>query len=282
MSQEVEMGRYQLESFVRVHKLTPARRALVLERMKRKLDALVAPEFARVRVLAGEALKLQREVLGLTQARRSHQEDTMHADGARALDAKLDKLLSLLYGTLQGLVEVFEGDQSRLARKVRDAVFPDGVAPITKRPFVEQHELIKWMIRELGHGELGAAMTALGLETWVTRLDELNAAYGQHLTRGSDRVDPDRIRAAEARAWLALVEVVTAVLVLYPTPSEADAAGRKQLLQPLVEQQEEAALLRSRRRGGTAEDGLPVEDTLAPEEHGDDETEVEEAAALAG
>jgi hypothetical protein len=275
------MPSYLVETFVRVPKLTPARRAVVLERMNRKLDQMPDPALAVLKGRAGQALKLQREALALSQSRRTANEEAMHSAAAKALDAKLDKLLSLLHATLVGFIEVFGGQKAALALTLREAIFRDGVAPITSRPFVEQHELIKLLIQDLRTGELAAAVVVLQLEQWVERLEELNTQYGQHITR-PERVSVEVVRAADTRAWVALVEVVTAVLAVYPTNSEADLAGRQHLLIPLVEQEQEAAMLRARRRnGGSAEapeEELPVEDTIEEE----DETEVREAEALGG
>jgi hypothetical protein len=260
------MGRYEIQSFVNVQKLNPARRAIVLERMQPILASMPDPALDPLRALTEQALKLQREALALIRARRGSREDVMHAEGAKELDAKLDKVLSTLFATLSTLVELFEGEKAALARKVRDAIFKDGVASITGRPFVEQHELIKLIVHDLRTGELAAAVSALGLQGWVERLQQLNTIYGQHLTR-PERVDAERVRQADTRAWIALVEVVSSVIVLYPHNSEADIAGRHRLLEPLIEQEQEAALLRSRRRSPIPEeleDGEPpVEVTLS-------------------
>ena len=97
---------------------------------------------------------------------------------------------------------------------------------------------------------------------WVDRLEELNTEYGKRLTR-PDRVDSEQVRASSARAYIAYVEVVTAVLALYPTDEAADLRGRRALLEPIAEQEEEAALLRVRRRGGEAgqaEEGGKIEE----------------------
>jgi hypothetical protein len=269
------MRRYHLEAIVHVPKLTAARRAIVLERMRRRLDEMPAPELAVLKVRVDQALKLQREALALSQSRRTASEEAMHAGAAKALDAKLDKLLSLLNATLGGFIEVFEGQKAQLALKVREAIFRDGVAHITSRPFVEQHELVKLLIHDLRTGELAAAVAVLQLGQWVERLEELNAAYGQHLTR-PERVSVEMVRASDTRAWIALVEVVTAVLAVYPTNADPDVAGRHHLLIPLVEQEQEAALLRARRRNGAPEElaveedeGLPAEDTMDEGEDGD-------------
>jgi hypothetical protein len=262
------MRRYHIESFVNVQKLNAARRAIVLERMRHILGSMPDPGLDPLRTQSEQALQLQREALALIQARRGSREDVMHAQGAKELDAKLDKVLSMLYVNLSTLVELFDGEKAQLAQKVREAVFKDGVASITGRPFVEQHELVKLLVHDLRTGELASAVLALGLQAWVERLQQLNTVYGQHLTR-PERVDAERVRTADARAWVALVEVVTSVILLYPRNSEADIAGRHRLLGPLIEQEQEAALLRSRRRSATPEEELledgepPVEVTLS-------------------
>jgi hypothetical protein len=257
------MRRYHIESFVNVQKLTAARRAIVLERMRHILGSMPdpgpTPGHDRLRIQIEEALKLQREALALIRARRGSREDVMHAQGAKELDAKLDKVLSMLYANLSTLVELFEGEKAQLAQKVREAVFKDGVASITSRPFVEQHELVKLLVHDLRTGELAAAVSALGLQGWVERLQQLNTAYGQHLTRPA-RVDAERVSSADARAWVALVEVVTSVILLHPSNSEVDIAGRHRLLGPLIEQEQEAALLRSRRRSPVPEEALLEEE----------------------
>ena len=252
------MTRFHLASLVSVHKLTPARRASALKRMRRRLGDLDPGSAEAVRERIDRALRLQREALVWQQTRRTGNGGAMHEEGAKALDAKLDKLLSLLNQALQGFVDLFGGAEAAAAKRVRDAIFPDGVAPITQRPFTEQHELLLWIVSDLRKGELAAAIGALDLGKWVDRLEELNTEYGKRLTR-PDRVDPEQARAASARAYIAYVEVVTAVLALYPTDEGADLQGRRALLEPIAEQEEEAALLRARRRGGS-EAGEVVEE----------------------
>jgi hypothetical protein len=104
-------------------------------------------------------------------------------------------------------------------------------------------------------------VATLQLERWVARIEEVNARYGRALTR-PERMSFKEVREANLVAWVGLVEVVARILGTFPTNEPAHVDARRTLLQPIADQEAEAALLRARRKG---------EVTPFPEEVGEDE-----------
>lgn len=272
------MKQYQLVYVLNVPRLTPGRRSAALTRMMSKLGELTPAQASILRPLILESIAVQREAIVMRQARRTSNSTAMHAAQAGELDKKLDKLLSALHASLSSVIELFEGRKAELARKVNQAVFPEGVSPITALPFVEQHELLVIISHTLRSGEIGAAMTELELSAWISRLEELNAAYGEQLTR-SQKVSPQDARESDTRGWSSLASVVARVVGLFPSDSEGDRLARELLLEAIEEQKQQAALLRARRRGAGLAVGDPEGEEDLEDEIGESEGEAAQPAA---
>lgn len=240
------MSRFRIESFVTLFRLNPARRLIALERIA--MTAVALPNAAVLQTSLAAAIQRQHEVLALIEQWRLSKENRMHAEGARETDSSLDQLLSGFRSTLLMISLTFGGDRAKIAAALLEDLFPDGVTFFTRRTFVEQHAALRVLIGRLREERRQAALRSLELLSWVDRLDELNNTFGQQLTRPSQGISQDMIRAADLVAFSATTQVVAVVLGLYPSNSDLDIAGRVALLSPLIEQEEELTLLRTRRR----------------------------------
>ena len=119
--------------------------------------------------------------------------------------------------------------------------------------FVEEHESITGLLTRLGDGgDLADAAATLGLDPYVTKLRQLNAAFGPELERPDRPAAPtwDQIRAARARHQHAVLVYVAAVLGAHLGDDASDVDARAALLGPVMAQQQALAALYRNRRGG--------------------------------
>src|SRR5262245_19469817 len=128
------MNPFCLQSLLAIPRLTPGRRAIALERIRTDLAeipaaAVLLPAIDRALAAHRRALALEAEWRGVSGSQG------VHAPGARALDAQLDKALGAFHGTLGGIAITFGPREAALARQLRAAVFPRGVGAVTSLPY---------------------------------------------------------------------------------------------------------------------------------------------------
>ena len=262
-----------MDHLLKVPFLTAARRAVALIRMRHYcqgvpgLQSLVAPLEA--------SLEAQRGFIRLKNAEASAGRDAaMHARNAKVVDAQLDRALTALSRTLDNLIHglTAESEEAQLATSIQGRLFPQGVSAITSLPYVDQHMAVANLLALVNEDD-GALMTELellGQRVFVDRIGELNQAYGELVTR-PQRMTPSVLAQLDRDAARQFGYAVAQCLAATASDSDEHTEWRTQLLQPIVDQQQELAKLRERRREG----GLPAgmdDDEL------DDESEIEEAA----
>lgn len=261
------MRQVPIDTFLVVPRLTAGRRQLALQRLAEQLEA--QPALEALRPAVDEAIEAQRRVLELRAQRpRQQEEDRMHALQAVPLDAKLDRAVAALHGMVTQILRGFDptDTDAAMASRIVEGVFPHGVASITQLPYVDQHAAVDHLVRTLrGDAELARAVTRLGLDSLVERIDALNVEYGQLITRG-ERITAQDLRDADREGWLAMCTVVAQVLGAVSGRTDDDEVLRGTLLRPILEQQQEIRKLRARRAAGGLVESLTEGDEVDPDE----------------
>lgn len=240
------MRTFSIYEFLALPKLTPGRRMKALERMRL---AAVARGLTDLVTAIDGAIRVEDHALALVMRWEAAAADhAMHAGGAQKLDAQLDRALSGLHESLQLKVRAFEGSQAQMAHALIEALFPKGPGPITSLPYVDQNAQVSTLLVKMGVSPHRDALVALHLQDWVERIREVNEQYGRALTR-PERLTHEQVVAADRAGWTSMLSVVARVLGAFPEDTDGDRQGRRDLLQPLTDQQDEMSALRARRRG---------------------------------
>ena len=266
------MRTYAPEEFVRFARMTLARRLQALRRMRQRIGsyrtmARFAQPLDDLIAMHEAALRLRREVN--SQEERA----AMHAEEARILDPQVDQTVSGLHGMLTTMITAFAADHplGASARALMDRAFPDGVAAITKLPYVEQHTAVDLLLELFfAEGEVTPEASALGLAPLLAQIRAMNAQYGALLTQPRRAEARQEAKDADDASWARTTMVLTGLLGTAWSDSEEHTAARRDVFEPWVEQEEEAALLRRRRKAARDEDedeaGLDAEDAAASED----------------
>jgi hypothetical protein len=240
------MPTFTIQEFLHFPKLTPGRRRMALQRMK-VVAASSGPPLLVTAI--DDAILLEDRALALAARWNKAGEDhAIHAEDARKLDALVDRGLSGFHDSLQLAVRALGEAQAGPAQALLEVFFPKGPGALTNLPYVDQHALVTQMLERLAEPVHRDAIATLHLQVWVERIREVNHRYGRALSR-PERLTYEQVAAADRAGWMAMLSVIARVLGLHPTDSEPDLQGRRALLQPLTDQQEEMASLRARRRG---------------------------------
>jgi hypothetical protein len=165
------------------------------------------------------------------------------------LDDQIDNQLSGLYAAINGLAHALAGSPlGESATRLRDEVFGGGVQRLTQLTHVEQVEAVEDLLKQL-RGAYGKDVHTLQLEPAVARIEETNRAFRDLLTKEKpEGISYDRVRAANARAQQGMLESVAMIVGRYPSDSEADIGARRDLLAPILAQNEAVAASRRSRR----------------------------------
>ena len=180
---------------------------------------------------------------------------SQHGPAAKALDARVDSAFSALHDSLQAQIRMFGADSEpgRHASTIINQSFRSGVHAITQLPFVEQHERVSRIVIQLqdSDGETGLAknIAALGLGPMVNQLGVLNEDYGKHLQLASpEQLESSTIESLRSQGQLHLLQVIAAIVGLFPNGDEDSTQRRNRLLTPIFEQQQALRDARRRRR----------------------------------
>ena len=184
--------------------------------------------------------------------------DHLKRSGSRELDNKIDDTLGNLSQTVDGVAGIdSDSENTRLAREIRDDLFPNGVAHITTQPFDDQHLAVDKVLGRL-RNEYDEHVEKLSLEPLVGHLDELNEEFGEELAPDEDAIQYDEVEAARKEA-----EDAFDLLIFYVAAEYGDdIETMNEILDPLAEQRERAR--RHYQRRGTVppidpESGEPVD-----------------------
>src|SRR4051794_25940463 len=105
MGGELEMN-YVVQQFVAVPHLTPGRRLLVLQRLSAR--AAARKDCAALTSPLARAILAQEHALALADRWRSAEKDeAMHANGAKEMDAAVDRAVTAFFTALEGVARSF-------------------------------------------------------------------------------------------------------------------------------------------------------------------------------
>ncbi|MEM6928523.1 MAG: hypothetical protein AAF602_16425 [Myxococcota bacterium] len=237
----------RISTHLAVQRLAPARRVQALERML----AQVPTGHEHLRPHIERAILAQDEAVNLARTFQADRDNAaMHSEQARILDAELDRTLSTTADAIAAMIKVTpqRDPHHEALRDIVEQAFPKGVAAITSQPFVMQHRTVKTMLDALSDEDGWVAPIAeLGLARFFDRVAELNAEYGERLTR-REGVGYEAVSQAARDAFEPFAEVIARVIGAFPTNSDADLEAREALLAPVADQEAEASQYRRRRR----------------------------------
>jgi hypothetical protein len=183
---------------------------------------------------------------------------------ARQIDLLIDSALGALRDAIHAEArDSGPGDAlGEAAAKLEKEAFPAGLAAITTLPFVEEHAEVERIIALLQSPAWGTVIQDLGLSRRLARVVELEAPYRAAIALPTKTVTFDEVKAARAKGQSLMLQAVAMILGLHPSDGDADLAGRKALLGPIVKQNEAIrAYLRARR---AIEDVDPTTGELEP------------------
>jgi hypothetical protein len=199
---------------------------------------------------------------------KQKQGDSFRDEDARRLDDEIDKTLSSIAQTAEGLATVdVDSEPSRLAEEMLDGLFPSGVYHITSKSFDDQHTTVNALLERLDD-DYREHVQKLNLEPSVQRLEELNDEFGEKLDPSTREVEYDEVEAAKQEAEEAFHRLIARVM----SEHSRDMEAFNRIMAPVAEQTELAR--RHYQRRGTLppvdpESGEPIEDGGESTQEGD-------------
>lgn len=179
--------------------------------------------------------------------RHERHRDQMTRREAAEIDKKLDRAVGSLHRQLQDIRELFADEpRGETAETILQRLFPEGAGAIVTMPFEEELGAVEYILGQFEeHWE--EDLEDLNVTATVDRLDDLADEFADALA-GSDReeVTWDQVREATQRGQEAMLSVVGKIVGEYGTDSDDDVAARRELLGPILAQNERVGELYSR------------------------------------
>jgi hypothetical protein len=131
---------------------------------------------------------------------KQEQGDPLALRGGRELDAKIDDTLGSLSDSVRSYAEIeTDSELTRLANELVEDLFPNGVFHITSKPYESQHATVSQLTGRM-RDDYAEHIEELRLEPIVSRLEELNAEFGELLDSAGDDVQYDEVQQAKVEA----------------------------------------------------------------------------------
>lgn len=245
----------------RLLRFSSGRRLFVLRQVRKLASELANPRLL-ARVDAAIAHELHVRKLERQWVRTKSKRSTARGD-AKLIDAKLDRLISSMYRTVEGLLDTID-PESEHAAKVRaflDEYFPAGVQEITSAQYEDALAIIEEMNEDFATFSEDD-IKALNISYHVPELARLTALFAAELDKYSpkNQVRFSKVRAAREEGHARLLKLVSAILVEYDEHDAEDDEKRKeiiaiqeQLLEPILDANERVAQRRKRRNAPDVE-----------------------------
>ncbi len=235
-----------LRHWLNLYIFPPGRRHFVLAKVgavaeEKKLESLA--QHCQTAVQHEANLRNQRRKLAEIRNRRVNPRLT-------ALDPKIDKTLGAIYRIAHELASTLDGTpEGELASRLLEQCFPNGLAAITNKNYVEQSTELRSLIALL-RTEHSEAVERLGvIKQLLDRLENMNNEFRAILEADRNaEVNQDEIRAGEILGQENLLQALAMILGDFPSASIEHVENRQALLRPIIKQNEAIkAYYRSRR-----------------------------------
>lgn len=226
-----------LQEYVNLYVFTPGRVVFAVRRVRQiaaelgnapvvaACDAALAP--------AGSALDLEQ---AWAKARTTRSGKRAKAPG---LDAQVDRTLSALATTVDGVVAALPADSPRAAAALlfRGQAFPSGPGALTSLPYEDELAAVQSLLRRCtGSGDLVTPVERLQIQYLVDRLGELAGQFQEVLGQSSTReLGYDQVVDARAATQEKLLKLFVKILGIDAERPE-DEAHLSRLLAPILEQ----------------------------------------------
>ena len=184
---------------------------------------------------------------------------------ALEIDGLIDAVLAAIHTSLTSQISLLDSnsDEVKASTRILDALFPEGVVPLIRLPFEEQLATNTTIVERLT-GDLAEDAKTANIVPFVSQLGTLNAAFAGELDQQrAKEIEYDVVQSAADRGNLFVRRIVAVVLGTYNGETDEDAAARKALLTPILEQCERVRSLRKGRRKAADVDP-ETGDELAP------------------
>lgn len=176
--------------------------------------------------------------------------DSLYPPETTAVDNIVDRCLTGVAGYLDVQIRVYPDEpRGEAAERVLRALFPAGVAAVSRLPFAEEHEQVNTLLERATAEDLAEDVRTLPeLVGLLERLDERNREYGELLRQAQLAPTREDVRQAQQRCQDRLAETLSLIIGLYALHSPERTDERDHLLEPIMRQNEALRLLRRRRR----------------------------------
>lgn len=153
------------------------------------------------------------------------------------LDGRVDRQHTSIGAMLESHIKGEDPDPEirNKAQEVRDAIYPTGVAAVTRLPYLQQDTANQDIVKKL-QTTYSAQVAALGLTSKAAALASLTAAYSDAVRRSPAAIESSTVDTAEDRAHLYMLEVMVRVLGNhFDSDNPAHMAARTQVTSRLFE-----------------------------------------------
>jgi len=239
--------------YLNFYKIPVGRAAFALGHVRRRAEDLGEAEIAE---LAGRAADECRLTLAL-ELRAIGQSRGLYSPQATTMDSLVDRCLGGTGSYLDAQMRIFPGEpRGEAAERIMQAIFPGGVASVTRLPYAEEHAHVNVLLDRLESPELADAVALLPeLPELIARLRQRNDAYGDALRTAHEAPTRAEVRQARQRCQ-DLLAATTGLILGLCALRDADQDDRcEQLLEPIVRQNDAMAAVH--RRHGVIRDVDP-------------------------
>jgi hypothetical protein len=187
--------------------------------------------------------------------RHARQVDDMSRREAAEIDHDLDRAVGALYRQLRDIKSLFDDEpKGETAARILEKLFPEGAAAITRMSFEPELGAVNYILDSLEE-DWGNDLDDLDITSTVQRLDTLADQFEDALAK-PDRAETtwDEVREARKRGQDAMLHAVATVIAEYGTNEDADIEARREILSPLLEQDERVSQLHAENRTVTGVD----------------------------
>lgn len=174
----------------------------------------------------------------------------MYGPGAKKADVLIDVALGALDSALEAETrDASDGDPlGQSALELRFALFPMGLAAVTKAVYVEELAEAERILDVLQSPKWSQTVQDLGLHRRMNKLGALVGQYRTAVGAKDDKIVFEELKAMRAQGQALLHQSVAMILGLHPSDSAADVAARKQLLGPILAQNDAIRMYLKTRR----------------------------------